>query len=67
MFSATVSTGTSMKCWWTMLMPCEMASDGEAMETGLPPSRISPSSGVTRPYRMFISVVLPAPFSPSSA
>ena len=21
MLSATVSTGTSMKCWWTMLMP----------------------------------------------
>ena len=28
MFSATVSTGTSMKCWWTMLMPRSMASDG---------------------------------------
>ena len=67
MFSATVRTGTSMKCWWTMLIPCEMASEGEAMVTGFPPSRISPSSGVTRPYRMFISVVLPAPFSPRSA
>src|ERR1022692_3031504 len=28
---------------------------------------ISPSSGWTRPYSTFISVVLPAPFSPSSA
>ncbi len=28
MFSATVRTGTSMKCWWTMLMPRSMASDG---------------------------------------
>ena len=28
MFSATVRTGTSMKCWWTMLMPRAIASDG---------------------------------------
>ena len=28
MFSATVRTGTSMKCWWTMLMPLAIASDG---------------------------------------
>ena len=31
MFSATVKTGTSMKCWWTMPMPRAMASDGPAM------------------------------------
>ena len=28
MFSATVRTGTSMKCWWTMLIPRAMASAG---------------------------------------
>ena len=27
-FSATVKTGTSMKCWWTMPMPAAMASPG---------------------------------------
>jgi len=49
MFSATVSTGTSMKCWWTMLMPRSMASDGPLIETTWPSSRISPSSGVASP------------------
>ena len=33
MFSATLSTGTSMKCWWTMLMPRAMASDGPSILT----------------------------------
>ena len=33
----------------------------------LPSSRISPSSGRASPYRTFIRVVLPAPFSPSRA
>ena len=47
-----------MKCWWTMLMPRSIASDGPAIVTGLPSSRISPSSGVASPYRMFIRVDL---------
>src|SRR5437879_2403832 len=66
-FSATLRTGTSMKCWWTMPMPRAIASAGPWIATGVPSIRISPSSGVTRPYRMFIRVVLPAPFSPRSA
>jgi len=33
----------------------------------LPSIRISPSSGWVSPYRTFISVVFPAPFSPSRA
>ncbi len=40
MFSATVSTGTSMKCWWTMLMPRAIASDGPVRWTSAPSSRI---------------------------
>ena len=40
MFSATESTGTSMKCWWTMLMPRSIASDGPAMRTSSPSRRI---------------------------
>ena len=67
MFSATVSTGTSMKCWWTMLMPRAIASDGPVRLTSVPSSRIWPASGRASPYRMFMSVVLPAPFSPSRA
>ena len=29
MFSVTVITGTSMKCWWTMPMPRSIARDGD--------------------------------------
>ena len=45
MFSATVITGMSMKCWCTMPIPRSIASFGEWMRTGLPLMRISPSSG----------------------
>src|SRR6185436_15317728 len=50
-----------------MPIPRAMASLGSAICTGCPSSRISPSSGRDSPKRMFISVVLPAPFSPRSA
>ena len=43
-FSATVNTGTSMKCWWTMPMPAAMASRGEVNVRATPSTRISPSS-----------------------
>src|SRR5579859_1907774 len=66
-FSATVNTGTSMKCWCTIPMPAAMASFGERNLAGLPSSRISPSSGCNSPYSTFIRVDLPAPFSPSRA
>ena len=36
MFSATVITGISMKCWWTMPIPRSIASRGELIVTGLP-------------------------------
>src|SRR3954447_16265288 len=67
MFSATVMTGISMKCWCTMPMPASMASAEECIRTGRPSTRISPSSGLYRPYTTFINVDLPAPFSPSRA
>ena len=44
-FSATVNTGTSMKCWWTMPMPAAMASPGRWNGRAAPSMRISPSSG----------------------
>src|ERR1700689_2590753 len=66
-FSATVNTGTSMKCWCTMPMPAAMASLGEWNWTGLASRRICPSSGCNSPYSTFIRVLLPAPFSPSRA
>jgi hypothetical protein len=67
MFSATVMTSTNMKCWWTIPMPSSIARLGDPTSVGVPASRISPSSAATLPDRMLISVVLPAPFSPSSA
>src|SRR5438093_7323626 len=66
-FSVTVNTGTSMKCWWTIPRPAAIASPGDPNRTGSPSIRISPSSAWYRPYRMFMSVVFPAPFSPRSA
>ena len=43
-FSATVKTGTSMKCWWTMPMPAAMASPGPEKCWTSPSTTISPSS-----------------------
>ncbi len=48
-FSATVITGTSMKCWCTMPMPSPIALRDESIVTFSPPSRISPSSGCRSP------------------
>ena len=67
MFSATVKVSTSLKCWCTMPMPKDMASAGERSATFLPSMRMSPESGLIRPVSMFMSVLLPAPFSPRSA
>ena len=44
MFSATVITGISMKCWWTIPTPASIAALGEPSRTGFPLIRISPSS-----------------------
>ena len=63
-FSATVNVGTSAKCWWTMPTPRAMASAGDARRVGRPSISISPASGCRWPNAMFISVDLPAPFSP---
>ena len=65
-FSHTVSGSTRLKCWCTMPMPRAAAACGSAMRRGTPSSTTRPSSGWTRPIRTFISVDLPAPFSPST-
>src|SRR5918994_331904 len=64
-FSATVNTSTSMKCWCTMPIPASIASPGLRLTCGTPSMVIMPSSGCSSPYRTFIRVDLPAPFSPS--
>ena len=45
MFSAAVSTSTSLKCWWIMPMPRSKASLGERIVTSLPSIKICPPSG----------------------
>src|SRR5215475_11745620 len=47
-----------------MPMPAAIASRGEWPTNGRPLNTIVPASGGTIPKRMFISVVLPEPFSP---
>ena len=56
-----------MKCWKTIPMPWAIASAGVAKETSEPLTLMVPSSGFCTPYRIFISVDLPAPFSPTRA
>src|SRR5882762_9056233 len=46
-------------------MPASSASRGERKCTGLPSTRYSPSSGGNTPASVLISVLLPAPLSPS--
>ena len=66
-FSATVRLGTSVKCWWTMPMPAATASRALRHRLRSPSTRTSPASGRSAPHSTRISVVLPAPFSPSRA
>src|SRR5690606_15199008 len=66
-FSATVMSGTVLSSWWMIAIPSAAASTGEEMVTGSPSMRIVPESGVWTPASTFISVDLPAPFSPMRA
>ncbi len=50
-----------------MPMPSLIASAGELIVAGTPSTSMVPSSGFWTPYRIFISVDLPAPFSPTMA
>ena len=49
MFSATVMTGMSMKCWCTIPIPASIASLADENETVFPFMTISPSSGFVSP------------------
>src|SRR5262245_30975935 len=48
-------------------MPARSASAGRAGANGAPSSSIVPASGACAPASTFIKVLLPAPFSPTSA
>ena len=66
-FSATVRSGNRRGSWWTTAMPSARAWAGPWMLIGSPSSRIVPLSGWWTPARILTSVLLPAPFSPTSA
>ena len=67
MFSATVISGSSAGCWWTIAIPRSCAVAGVRFSTGEPSKMIVPASGAVVPEATFIRVDLPAPFSPSRA
>ena len=66
-FSATVSVGTSMKCWCTIPTPAAIACAVLHPVASRPFTSTVPASGAYIPARMRISVDFPAPFSPTSA
>src|SRR5581483_7189742 len=66
-FPATSRLSTTFSSWWTKPMPSLVASPTERTVTRAPSMRISPPSGWCTPPRIFISVLLPAPFSPIRA
>jgi hypothetical protein len=56
----------SAKSWYTISMPIWRASRGDSNLTGLPSKYSDPSLGLYSPERIFISVDLPAPLSPTT-
>ena len=66
-FAATVSSWKALSSWCIMAMPRRFASMGECISAALPSMNISPSVAGYMPQSIFISVLLPAPFSPINA
>jgi hypothetical protein len=56
-----------MKCWCTIPTPAAIASAVGQPVTSRPSTTTRPASGANIPLRMRISVLLPAPFSPTRA
>ena len=67
MFAATSRLSARFSSWWMSAMPCASASWTVRISTARPSIRTSPESGRCTPARIFISVLLPAPFSPITA
>jgi hypothetical protein len=65
MLSRTLRLAQRFVSWWMIEMPRSTASLVEASRTGSPSSTSSPPEGCSTPERIFISVDLPAPFSPN--
>ena len=64
-FSATLRLGRRFSSWWMYATPRAMASAGPRGRNAAPARRTSPASGKTTPPSTFMSVDLPAPFSPT--
>ena len=67
MFCAISRLSARFSSWWISEMPSDIACCTPESAVALPSIRISPVSGMTSPARLFISVLLPAPFSPMIA
>ena len=66
MLSRTDRLGARLSSWWMIEMPWSRASFVSAKVTVRPSSSITPEVGCSTPDRIFMSVDLPAPFSPKS-
>ena len=67
MLAATLRFSARFNSWWISETPSASASSTDRIGAGRPSTRISPESGGWMPARIFISVLLPAPFSPMTA
>ena len=66
MLSRTFRFGARLSSWWMIEIPCSRASVDEPNATRAPSSSMNPEVGGRMPERIFISVDLPAPFSPNN-
>ena len=60
-----LSVGTRARFWNTVSIPASRIVRTPASAHGLPSSRISPESGLATPEMIEISVLFPAPLSPT--
>src|SRR5579875_834659 len=67
MFCTAFRSGTKLNSWYIIPMPSRSASRGPPIVTSSPSISIVPESAGCAPARIFMSVDLPAPFSPTSA
>ena len=66
MLSRTLRFAHRLSSWWMIEIPRSTASVVDCRFTGSPSSSSWPPVGFSTPERIFISVDLPAPFSPNS-
>ena len=65
--SSTERASATRTSWKTVTTPCRWADLGLRSWTSAPATSTRPESGACTPLRIFTSVLLPEPFSPTSA